>query len=161
VGTDQPVRCEVPYFPGAVVGLGSVWLVGLVVETVRELRSHHLYPSALLVLFGLLTLTVCTGVIRSRHVVRAVEFTKAQVRLESRRRVRTMRVADMYAVRIEHTGDTLSGYQQTSLLLEWRLGSRSVVCDHDPALASALVRLLPSYVAVTERWNELREPSTG
>jgi hypothetical protein len=161
VGTDQSVRCDAPYFPGAVVGLGLVWLVGLVVVGVQELLSHHVYPFVLLFLCGLLVLTVCTGLLRSRYVVRTVEFTKAQVRMESRARVRTVRIADLSAVSVEHTGDTASGYQETSLRLEWRIGSRLIICDHDPALGQALERLLPSHVAVKERWDQLREPSAG
>ncbi|MEU8981361.1 hypothetical protein [Streptomyces sp. NPDC048309] len=161
MGKNQSVRCEARYFPAASVGIGLVCLVGLVVEGSRELLHDHVYPSALLTLCGLLALTVCAGLIRRRYVLRAFEFTKVQIRLASRAGVRTVRIADVSAVRIEHTGDTASGYQETSLRLEWRDGSRSIVCDHDPELGQALVRLLPSHVAVKERWDQLREPSTG
>ncbi|MCI2419730.1 hypothetical protein MOQ72_19985 [Saccharopolyspora sp. K220] len=160
MGTDQSVRCEVPYFPAAGVGFGLMWIVGLVYVGLQG-PSHPGYPWDLLVFFGLLLLTVCGGLIRSRHVVRAVEFTESQVRLERRADVRTVHIANVRAVWIEHTGDTASGYQETSLRLEWRGGSKSVVCYHDPALGQALLRLLPSHVAVKERWDQLREPSTG
>jgi len=160
VGTDQSVRCEVPYFPAAAVGIALLWIVGLVYVGLLG-PSHPGYPWDLLILCGLLLLTVCVSLIRSRHVVRAVEFTKSQVRLESRANVRTVRMADVRAVSVEHTGDTASGYQATSLRLEWRDGARSVSCDHDPALGQAIRRLLPSHVAVHERWDQLHEPSTG
>ena len=115
-------------------------------------------------------LTVCTSLIRSRHVVRAVEFTKLQVRLETRAYVLTVHIDDVRAVRIEHTGDTDSGYQRTFLRLEWLYGGagmdgvvlvETIVRHHDPALGEALLRLYPSHVAVTERWDQLQEPSTG
>ncbi|MBV7698653.1 hypothetical protein [Streptomyces sp. TRM70350] len=98
-----------------------------------------------------MALTVCTGLLRSRYVVRAVEFTKAQVRLESRAGVRTVRIADVRAVRVEHSGDTADGYVETSLRLDWREGSRSFDCHHDPTLGPARVRPLPSHVTVEER----------
>lgn len=130
-------------------------------EVPRELLNHRLYPSSLLVLCGLLALTVCVGLIRSRYVLRVVEFTRTQVRLESRARVRTVPIADLMAVRIAHSGDTDRGYQETSLHLEWRGGGKWLVYGHDPTVGEALVKLLPSGVVVDERWEELQEPSTG
>ncbi|MGP3966502.1 hypothetical protein [Streptomyces sp. 6N223] len=161
MGTEQSVRCEVPYFPSAVVGISLVWLGGLGVVGLRWLRHQPWHPGEFLIFGGMLVLTVCTGLLRSRYVVRAVEFTKAQVRLESRANVQTVRIADVRAVWVEHTGDTVNGYAGTSLELDWRHGSRSFVCDHDPTLGQALVRLLPSHVTVEERWHELQEPLSG
>ncbi|MET9832838.1 hypothetical protein ABZ078_26880 [Streptomyces sp. NPDC006385] len=158
---EQSVRCEVPYLAPVVVGTGLVWLGGLGVAGFRWLRHDPTHPGEFLILGGLLALTVCTGLLRSRYVVRVVEFTKAQVRLESRADVRTVRIADVRAVGVAHSGDTASGYVETSLRLDWRDGSRSFVCDHDPTLGQALVRLLPSHVTVEERWDQLQEPSTG
>lgn len=161
MATEQSVRCEVPYFPAVVVSFGLMWLVGLGVAGFRWLRHGPTHPGEFLILGGLLALTVCIGLLRSRYVVRAVEFSKAQVRLESRAGVQTVSIADVRAVGVEHTGDTASGYVETSLRLDWRDGGRSFDCHHDPTLGPALVRLLPSHVTVEERWDELQEPSSG
>lgn len=161
VGTDQSARREVPYFPAAVAASGLLWLCGLAVVGFEVLFSRRAHPATLLVPGGLLALTVCVGLIRRRYVVRAVEFTEAEVRLESLVGVRTMPLAEVSAIRVEHTGDTASGYQQTTLWLERSDGSRSLACNHDPALGEALKRLIPPHVAVEERWDELQEPSSG
>ncbi|GEC08416.1 hypothetical protein SSP24_60710 [Streptomyces spinoverrucosus] len=161
MGTEQSVRCKVPYYAPVVVGFSLVWLGGLVVLGFRWLRHDPTHPGEFLLVGGLLTLTVCIGLLRRRSVVRAVEFTKAQVRLESRAGVRTVPIADLRAVGVEHTGTTVDGYVSTSLRLDWRDESRSFDCSHDPTLGEALVRLLPSRVTVEERWDELQEPSTG
>lgn len=155
------MRCEAPYFPGFLETIGLMWLVGLVIVGFKGLHSPHGYPYTMLILGGLLVLTVCACVVKIRHVVRAIEFTKTHVQCESRVGVRTVDIADVTAVCIEHTGDNASGYQNTWLRVEWRKGSRSISFAHDPALAQALVRVLPSHVAVKERWAELHEPSTG
>ncbi|MEU3625160.1 hypothetical protein BS329_20950 [Amycolatopsis coloradensis] len=157
MGSEQSVRYEVPYFPATVVGFALLWLTGLGVT----LFSRPLHPLGLLILSGLFVLTVCVGLIKSRYVVRVVAFTETQVRLESRAVAWTVPIVDLRAVRLTHSGDTSSGYQTTSLLLDWRDGYRSVVCDHDPEMGRTLVRVLPAQVVVNEQWNELQEPSTG
>ncbi|GAB3414870.1 hypothetical protein [Flindersiella endophytica] len=163
---DQVVRCESRYFPTGVAGVGLMWLVGLVAAVVYRLRDPGsferygpaAFPLTLLVFGGLLVLTISLGVILDRYVVRAIEFGRTHVRLESRARVRTVPVAELTGVRVSHGGDTERGYQQTSLTLRWLGGGRTIDCDHDPALGQALTRLLPSRVAITEQWNELDEP---
>jgi hypothetical protein len=159
VGNDESVRCDVPYFPAAAVGLGAVF-GGLVIEGVRELFSGRLSP-ALLVPFGLLVLTIGVSLIRSRYVTRTVEFSGTHVRLESPKRVRTVPIADVKRVSVEHGGDTASGYHETTLRLESRGGSEIFRCAHEPELVQALTRVLPERVAVTEEWPALQEPSTG
>lgn len=153
------VRCEAPHFPTIVVAMGLIWFTGLVVLAVQKVFLHRDGLFTLIFLCGLLALTVCIALIRSRYVVRAVEFTTTQVRLESRARVRTASIADVREVRVSHSGNTEGGYQKTTLLLIWRDGaSRWFVCNHDPSLGKTLLRLLPSHVALKEQWDELQEP---
>jgi hypothetical protein len=157
----QSVRCEAPYFPGALEAIGLMWLLTLVILGFKGVYSHHAYPYTMLIFGGLLVFTVCGCVVKSRHAIRAIEFTETQVRCENRAGVRMVDTREVSAVRIEHSGDNASGYQDTWLRVEWRKGSRSISFGHDPALAQVLARLLPSHVDVEEQWAELHDPSTG
>ncbi|MFC6879395.1 MULTISPECIES: hypothetical protein [Actinomadura] len=158
VDAEARVRCETSYAPMGVIGFALMWIFSMVGLATDRKPSDRGYAWSLLVLGGLLILTICVGLIRSHYVLRVIEFTRAQVRFESPARVRTVPIAEVSAVLVEHSGDTEKGYQETSLQVQWRHRRKRIVFEHDPALGPALVRLLPWQVPVHEQWLDLSEP---
>jgi hypothetical protein len=99
------------------------------------------------------------GALAGRREVHAAEFTRRQVRLVSAVGSRTVEIADLTEVVVEHSGDTETGYARTSLRLRWR-GETGVklVGDFDPELVRSLGRVLGPGRRVKETWNDLEPP---
>jgi hypothetical protein len=98
------------------------------------------------------------GIVAGRREVQPVEFTRRHVRLMSRVSSRTVKVADLTAVAVEHSGDTDEGYTMTSLRLAWPDGGTEVDGFRDPTLASSLTELLGPGVQVQEEYTKLKPP---
>ncbi|GAA4591861.1 hypothetical protein GCM10023194_52230 [Planotetraspora phitsanulokensis] len=110
----------------------------------------------LIVVLALLIVTgAVVGIVAERTEVHTAEFTRRQVRLVSRTVTRTVDVADLTSLTVEHSGDVDQGYDETTLGVTWPDGTEKIDGVHDPALASSLTELLGPGVAVREKWKEL------
>jgi hypothetical protein len=99
------------------------------------------------------------GALAGRREIYMAEFTGRRVRLVSAVASRTVEIADLTEVAVEHSGDTDTGYARTSLRLK-RSGETDVVLvdDFDPELARSLGRMLGYDRQVKETWKGLESP---
>ncbi|WP_203884414.1 hypothetical protein [Planotetraspora kaengkrachanensis] len=128
----------------------------MILSLVTPLGSTWLF----VVLALMMVIGAVIGVVGERTEVHTAEFTRRQVRLVSKTVTRTVDVADLSSLTVEHSGDVDDGYDETTLGVIWPGGTEKVRGVHDPALASSLTELLGPGVAVEEKWEELR-PSLG
>jgi hypothetical protein len=117
--------------------------------------------TSLLVVLGLMLATGgVIGIVAGRTEVYTAEFTGRQVRLVSKTVTRTVDVADLTALTVEHSGDVDQGYDETTLRVTWPDGTEVIHGIHDPTLAPSLTELLGPEVEVREEWKKLN-PSPG
>ncbi|GII28609.1 hypothetical protein [Planotetraspora mira] len=134
--------------------------VGMILCTVLYVITP-LDGTPLLYLLGLVIATgAVIGLVGGRTEVHTAEFTRRQVRLVSKTVTRTVDVADLTSLTVEHSGDVDQGYDETTLGVTWPDGTERIGGVHDPTLASSLTEWLGPRVAVQEQWKEL-DPSPG
>jgi hypothetical protein len=143
---------------GGLAGLTAGTIAGVLAFVIFSTPSA--WTLALVVLF--IVAGAVLGVIAGRREVHTAQFTSEQVRLRSKLTSRTVRVADLTAVTVEHSGDTDSGYQQTSLRLALPDGSEVVLKDgYHPTLAGSLTQLVGPTIQVEEKWQPLEPPPSS
>ena len=141
-------------------------LAGLTAGTIAGVLAFVIFstPSAwMFVLIGLfIVVGAVLGVVEGRHEVHTAQFAGEQVRLRGKLTSRTVRVADLTGVTVDHSGDTDAGYQQTSLRLALPDGSEVVLKDsYAPTLAGSLIQLLGPTIQVEEKWQPLEPPPSS
>lgn len=138
-------------------------LAGLTAGTIAGVLAFVIFSTPPAWTFALVVLGVVVGAVlgavAGRHEVHTARFTSEQVRLRSKLATRTVPVADLTAVTVDHSGDTDTGYQQTSLRLAIPDGSEVVLKDsYAPTLAGSLAQLLGPTIQVQEKWQPLEPP---
>jgi len=141
-------------------------LAGLTAGTIAGVAVFVAFSASTAWTFALVVLCIVAGavlgVVAGRHEVHTAQFTGERVRLRSTIATRTVPVAELAAVTVDHSGDTDAGYQQTSLRLVLPDGSEVVLKDrYDPTLAGSLSRLLGPTIQVEEKRQPLEPPPSS
>ncbi|MBC6463223.1 hypothetical protein [Actinomadura sp. HBU206391] len=143
---------------GALAGLSA----GMIIMVAPALM-FSLQASALFLIVGIFVAGgALVGTFAGPREVHAAEFTRRRVRLVSAVASRTMEIADLTEIAVEHSGDTETGYARTSLRLRWpgETGVR-LVGHFDAELVRSLGRVLGPGRHVEETWKDLESPPAG
>jgi hypothetical protein len=141
-------------------------LAGLTAGTIAGVAVFVIFSASTVWTFALVGLCIVAGavlgVVEGRHEVHTAQLASEQVRLRTKLTSRTVRVADLTAVTVDHSGDTDAGYQHTSLRLALPDGSEVILKDcYAPTLAGSLTQLLGPTIQVEEKWQPLEPPPSS
>jgi hypothetical protein len=141
-------------------------LAGLTAGTIAGVLAFVIFSTPPAWTFALVALFIVAGavlgVVAGRREVHTAQFTGERVSLRSTTATRTVPVAELAAVAVDHSGDTDAGYQQTSLRLALPDGSEVILKDcYAPTLAGSLIQLLGPTIQVEEKWQPLEPPPSS